>query len=68
MIRNCANPDCRAPIAASNGFVIARDFLAFEEGKLPAEKVRELCGKCNFKFLQSGDTKAFEELLVKTNP
>ena len=39
--RNCFV--CNAPINLCNGFILARDFVAFIEGKILA---REFCGHC----------------------
>ena len=39
--------NCGTEITACFGFVLARDFVAFAQGKLEATKVREMCGKCN---------------------
>lgn len=45
-IRNCANPECRRPIEACNGFVKAGDINEAIDGTRPWREVRELCGKC----------------------
>jgi hypothetical protein len=37
---------CAAPLTACNGFVLARDWLAAAEGRIPWTKVREHCGVC----------------------
>lgn len=50
LVRYCFIPGCRRPITACNGFVIARDFLAFLTEKLPSREVRELCGVCREKL------------------
>ena len=39
--RNCFV--CDAPIDLCNGFILARDFVAFLKGKILA---REFCGRC----------------------
>lgn len=44
MSRHCAR--CGRLIERCNGFVLARDLVAFMEGEIEATKVRELCGKC----------------------
>ena len=36
----------RGPITACNGFVLARDLLLAQAGKLPYHRVREHCGVC----------------------
>ena len=62
MARQCINPKCRAPIIGCFGFVLARDFLTALEGKTPYGAVRELCGKCVFRF--EADFEALERILV----
>ncbi len=66
IVRYCFNPECRRPITECNGFVIARDFLAFWEGRLPAEKVRELCGMCRERLY--GKNEEFLALIEATQP
>ena len=44
MMRKCLR--CSAPITACNGFVLARDWLAAFEGRIPWTAVREHCGRC----------------------
>jgi hypothetical protein len=48
-MRQCVR--CGTPIEGCMGFVLARDFLAVLEGKIPPESVREICGKCALFFL-----------------
>lgn len=65
MIRRCLNPDCRREITECNGFVLARDYLDFLDGKLTAEKVREFCGLCHFRFPPG--SQAFNEFVALTD-
>lgn len=51
MPRQCFNPACGALITECNGFAVARDVLQFLDGSIPAEKVRELCGRCVLVFV-----------------
>lgn len=51
MLRKCFNPACRTLIAECNGFLVARDVLEFLDGKISAEHVRELCGRCVLVFV-----------------
>jgi hypothetical protein len=37
---------CGAPITACMGFVLVRDALLAEDGKIPWARVREHCGRC----------------------
>ena len=66
-MRHCANPECRKEINECNGFIVGRDFFAFLEGKISRDQVRELCGKCIFKFVHlAQDAKVFEKFLANT--
>ena len=66
MSRRCVNPDCSRPISECNGFIVARDFLAFLEKQLSAQEVRELCGRCILKY--SNNFERLEQLLAITAP
>lgn len=61
MLRQCFNPACRALITECNGFAVAWDILEFLDGNIPAEKVRELCGRCVLVFVPGSN--AWVELL-----
>lgn len=62
-MRQCVNPECRQPITKCDGFVVARDYLDYLAA--PGGKIRELCGKCVFKF--EGSNQLFEQLLERTS-
>ena len=44
MKRRCIS--CLATIERCNGFVLARDIIAYSEGLIDGRNVRELCGRC----------------------
>ena len=44
MIRYCIR--CNTEIERCNGFVLARDLVAFFEGETQSTNARELCGRC----------------------
>jgi len=46
-VRRCL--DCNAEITLCNGHVFGGDFVAFMEGKIPKEQVRERCPRCECK-------------------
>jgi hypothetical protein len=43
-MRHCIR--CGAEITLCNGFTLARDWLAADDGRIPWIKVREHCGEC----------------------
>ena len=53
-MRRCAR--CGAEITLCMGFVLARDFLACDNGLIPVEAVREHCGRCVMILEARGET------------
>jgi hypothetical protein len=62
LIRACINPACSRSFSGCNGFVIARDVSAYQDGKRAAQHIRELCGVCVHRFAEDNPAK-FEKML-----
>lgn len=60
---------CSAEIVECMGSVLARDLIAYEEGKIPATAIREHCGKCVMGLIayELGGFGSYEETLAYLN-